>query len=103
MPQMPDFAGKPLNQWSLVQLEAFVAGQRGDPPKFRALIDWMRANNVQSMVDLDDDVIEVCRKLNLGTVFATPADVLLKRNSKIVEGQADEAAKGVEEAEAQGP
>jgi len=104
MPQIPDFADKPLNQWTLEELEAFVARQRNDPPKFRALIDWMTANSVQSMADLDDDsVVDVCRELNLGTVFATPADVLLKRNSKITEGQADAAAEGAEEAEAEGP
>ena len=75
MPEIPDFAGRPLNEWTRNELEELAARQRRDPPKVRELIEWMTDNDVESMRDLDNDgVIAAARELKM-TVYASPLDI----------------------------
>jgi hypothetical protein len=75
VPEIPDFAGRPLSEWTRDELEDLAARQRHDPPKVRELLDWMTANNVESMRDLEDEeVIAAARELRM-TVFASPLDI----------------------------
>lgn len=75
MPQIPEFAGRPLNQWNRAELEELAARQRQDPPKVRALIDWMTDNGVDSMQDLSRaEVIAAAKQLNM-TVYGSLLDL----------------------------
>jgi hypothetical protein len=86
VPEIPDFAGRPLNEWTRKELEELAARQRHDPPKVRELIEWMKDNDVEAMQELgDDEVIAAARELKM-TVYASP----LKDMARPVEpGDAD--------------
>lgn len=80
MSQIPEFAGRALNLWARDELEKLAKSRRRDPPKVRALIDWMLEHGVESMADLSDAaLLAAAQDLDM-TVFGSVIDVSTQKS-----------------------